>query len=799
MKSKVVPMSKSKFEYKNFAQKGKGVFLRVSSERAVFRAVGKWHKSRQGNIVVPIEILRGVFTDFEGKEYNSGTGNLVIPGDLEGEEKFMEALEAGKIIGILCDIEYDGYSVLYVLRKIKVLNPEDIEVFMSANSENTKNNEDNNSQAEAGEKQEWLNSTGKSDVFDASIKNTRSYREFASETKDFDASEKTEYNKPASKTSKKSVEKTHSSESIDDPLKLEIVSSDRKKVTIYFSACGEETKLEGEDAIVSTSYCFQIRYNDLIVECKPGKNDYICGQDPFSVAVRKIARLTSSHPSAKEILQSIESRLQTLKMKDEKRTKVYEYFAEKYPELWSEIKEKGIWYFIEKSDEYHIGDDDVKLLAFMSFKMLFTKKRKRIGVLVLGDIGAGKSHAIASIVYMIPEGYYYNVVDVTPKSVVYLGKNGSDYLRWRLLYLQEITNLRALKLLSMLMTAGRGGSLTVVDGEPVEIFLDYTPSVITSVVNLEEADSSQRKQILSRFIPVAILREKRDIERLRDKVYENENRENDEFNYDEQTKLGLLAWVTYTPKFAFVPKNIYDKLVSSLPFSRSISLRIASFATFALQILATLLNKKEVDEETLDLFKNYLLRKFVIASFGVSEVEIKLLKYLYENRAEKLKTSQVASGNSLDPSTVKELLMELVGYGLVEFEKPGSAYLWSITDDGFKLLAMLEEIKTDNVSDVIEVRENGKVVGAVNAKFFRDDDGGGANEDAVPGADGGVVQGGGGEADRIIEAYQFLKEHGWFLTTDLVAKFGVGVLEALKKKDLVTFNVVDGAEYVGAK
>jgi len=73
-------MSKSKFQYKNFAQKGKGLYLHVSSERAVFRAVGKWHKSRQGNIVVPIEILRGVFTDFEGKEYNSGTGNLVNTG-----------------------------------------------------------------------------------------------------------------------------------------------------------------------------------------------------------------------------------------------------------------------------------------------------------------------------------------------------------------------------------------------------------------------------------------------------------------------------------------------------------------------------------------------------------------------------------------------------------------------------------------------------------------------------------------------------------------------------------------------
>ena len=622
-----------------------------------------------------------------------------------------------------------------------------------------------NKPAKAGKKQEWLNYSGKSDAFDASEKNTRSYRELASETKDFVASEKTEYSKPATKASKKSVEKTHSSKSIDDPLKLEIVSSNRRKVTIYFSACGEETKLEGEDAIVSTSYCFQIRYNDLIVECKPGKNDYICGQDPFSVAVRKIARLTSSHPSTKEILESIESRLQTLKMKDEKRTKVYEYFAEKYPELWSEIKEKGIWYFIEKSEEYHLGDEDVKLLALMSFKMLFTKKRKRIGVLVLGDIGAGKSHAIESIVSMIPDGYYYNVVDVTPKSVVYLGRNGSDYLRWKLLYLQEITNLRALKLLSMLMTAGRGGSLTVVDGEPVDIFLDYAPSVITSVVNLEEADSSQRKQILSRFIPVAILREKKDIERLRDKVHENENREEDEFNYDEQTKLGLLAWVTYTPKFAFVPKNIYDKLVSSLPFSRTISLRIASFATFTLQILATLLNKKEVDEETLDLFKKYLLRKFVIASFGVSEVEIKLLKYLYENRAEKLKTSQVASDNSLDPSTVKELLMELVGYGLVEFEKPGSVYLWSITDDGIKLLGMLEE--TDIVSDVIEVRENGKVVGAVNAKFFRDDDGGGANEDTVPGKAEGMVRGNKEEDDRVIEAYTWLKKQGMSTLSEL--------------------------------
>ena len=557
-----------------------------------------------------------------------------------------------------------------------------------------------NSPDQTGEKQEWLKQTEKSAVPAVNIKtqnetNSESSRKPTAETKNPAVDGKFEFSKPTAGTAEKSIQKTHSSESLNDPQYLEIVSSDKRKIIVYFSVFGDELRFEGEDVIISTAYYFQIRYNDIMVECKPTRDGYFCGEDSLKNAIKKIARITNYHPSSKEILESIESRLQILKSKNEKRMKVHEYFAKAYPELWEKIKQKGIWYFIEKSEEYHVGDEDVKLLALMSFKMLFTKKRKRIGVLVLGDIGAGKSHAIESIVHMIPEGYYYNVVDVTPKSVVYLGRKGSDYLRWKLLYLQEITNLRALKLLSMLMTAGRGGSLTVVDGEPVEIFLDYAPSVITSVVNIEEADSSQRKQILSRFVPVAILREKKDIENLRDKVYENENREEDEFNYDEQTKLGLLAWVTYTPKFAFVPKDIYDELVSSLPFSRTVSLRITKFATFTLQILATLLNKKEVDEETLDLFKKYLLRKFVIASFGVSEVEIRLLKYLHEHRAEKLKTSQVASDNSLDTSTVKELLMELVGYGFVGFEKPGNVYIWSITEDGVKLLAMLEEEKEE--------------------------------------------------------------------------------------------------------
>ena len=46
------------------------------------------------------------------------------------------------------------------------------------------------------------------------------------------------------------------------------------------------------------------------------------------------------------------------------------------------------------------------------------------------------------------------------------------------------------------------------------------------------------------------------------------------------------------------------------------------------------------------------------------------------------------------------------------------------------------------------------------------------------------------------EAYDWLKKRGSALLSDFVSIFGADVLEALKRKDLVTFNFIDGAEYV---
>jgi len=61
----------------------------------------------------------------------------------------------------------------------------------------------------------------------------------------------------------------------------------------------------------------------------------------------------------------------------------------------------------------------------------------------------------------------------------------------------------------------------------------------------------------------------------------------------------------------------------------------------------------------------------------------------------------------------------------------------------------------------------------------------------VPGSDG--------ETNRVIEAYKFLKEHGSISTAELTEIFGNDIIEMLKAKDLVTFNIIDGVEYVNAK
>jgi len=95
--------------------------------------------------------------------------------------------------------------------------------------------------------------------------------------------------------------------------------------------------------------------------------------------------------------------------------------------------------------------------------------------------------------------------------------------------------------------------------------------------------------------------------------------------------------------------------------------------------------------------------------------------------------------------------------------------------------------------------DKGELVGAIDSKFRTDINAGDDRENAMRSNDGGRVSGGDDKNDRVIEAYKFLKERGSISTAELTEIFGDDIIEMLKAKDLVTFNIIDGVEYVIAK
>jgi len=127
-------MSKSKFNYKKFPPKDNKVFLRVSSERAVFKATGEWHRTKKGYVAVPIRILAGRFVDFEGKEREQGRGTLLLPGFFADDESLMDTLNDEKIIGVVC--EKNKKNGKYYFKMWAVIdNLEDVDEFMNDEEE----------------------------------------------------------------------------------------------------------------------------------------------------------------------------------------------------------------------------------------------------------------------------------------------------------------------------------------------------------------------------------------------------------------------------------------------------------------------------------------------------------------------------------------------------------------------------------------------------------------------------------------------------------------------------------------
>ncbi|AZG03911.1 hypothetical protein [Sulfolobus spindle-shaped virus] len=369
-----------------------------------------------------------------------------------------------------------------------------------------------------------------------------------------------------------------------------------------------------------------------------------------------------------------------------------EWVMEEFPEQWEELRKDPISWFLRQSEKWHIGDDEVKLLTLIAIKSAFYEGLPKIGVLVLGSAGAGKSSAVKSIVNMfsLKEGYgaVLWVSNLTRKALSYLAFNDNGkLLKNRCLFIVETIDIEAFKELSILMTEGRLANLTAKtgDGEIGTNYgtVDYPPSVVSTAVNIDYSND-QVTQIMSRFLTVALDLERGDTDKIYEKIAE---RGDNAFEYDPVTKYLAIAWMYYTPRSVKLPKEIAMKFKKVITEYNQYAFRVYDQGLKVMKIFASLLGKEVVDDEVYSLFSQKLLRYFLVSAVGLTSVELKALQ---ATSTEFEETKTIAMRLKVDTETAKAWLYNLSRKGLVDLDKDkANRNKWRRNEFGQKVLDLV--------------------------------------------------------------------------------------------------------------
>lgn len=438
-----------------------------------------------------------------------------------------------------------------------------------------------------------------------------------------------------------------------------------------------------------------------------------------------------------------------------------EWIMEQFPEQWEELKKDPIGWFLRQSEKWHIGDDEVKLLTLIAIKSAFYEGLPKIGVLVLGSAGAGKSSAVKSIVNMfsLKEGYgaVLWVSNLTRKALSYLAFNDNGkLLKNRCLFIVETIDIEAFKELSILMTEGRLANLTAKtgDGEIGTNYgtVDYPPSVVSTAVNIDYSND-QVTQIMSRFLTVALDLERGDTDKIYEKIAE---RGDTAFEYDAVTKYLAIAWMYYTPRSVKLPKEIAMKFKEVITEYNQYAFRVYDQGLKVMKIFASLLGKEVVDEEVYSLFSQKLLRYFLVSAVGLTSVELKALQ---ATSTEFEETKTIAMRLKVDTETAKAWLYNLMKKGLVDLDKDKSnKNRWKRNEFGQKVIDLI-------ISGYTEERDNGGLKFAGNmAEIYKE-----------------------------LKGKQFTLSEFYGILGEEIAK---KVLKWAEERGLVNHKMADGEEYV---
>jgi len=560
----------------------------------------------------------------------------------------------------------------------------------------------------------------------------------------------------------------------------------RRKVKIDVYRIGEEEKIEGDKVVRRAKLKFVIWYSGVVKECV----------DDCSEAISEVAKATDYKVPKKAISAKLaELREEYGKVEE---VPLIDYVKQKYPDRLAEIEKDPIVWIMSRTSEI-VGNERLKLLTFLSLvstRMERVMGMSRIHIMLVGGSGVGKSSTVKSVL-KYAEDIVIPSTRVTQNALGYLNVDTFD---GHVLFIEQIDK-QNMNYLRELMTEEK--ICTVVteketdeDGKERHVArqrcIEGQPAVITtSVVDTIDVD---KEQIFNRMLKVYVKTDSS----TEDMVWQSiMNRAKVEISPVDA--MVFKAWLSTRPSHAKIPEDVTNAVIDFMKklkeYTREPLNRTVEIARNLIIVTAIMRGRTEATLEDWQFVAENFQLDLLYNGLGLSERDVEIIEALPDDGG--LKSSEVADKLRVSKQYALSILKNLEKKGVVEGEKAdGKTYTWYLTPLGRRIKALVNNID----KDVIEVRDDkGEIVGAVDSKFRPDADRRGDRRDPVSGDDGNTVQRGDDETNRVIEAYKFLKERGPISTAELTEIFGDDIIEILKAKDLVTFNIIDGVEYVRAK
>ena len=566
----------------------------------------------------------------------------------------------------------------------------------------------------------------------------------------------------------------------------EIVESEdgRYKVKIDVSRIGEEEKIEGDKVVRRAKLKFEIWYRDVVKACV----------DNCSEAIAEVAKATDYKVSKK----AIKTKLAELREEYGKVEEVplVDYVRKKYADRLAELEKDPFAWILSHTKEI-VGNERLKLLTLLSVissRMKRVMGISRIHINIVGLTGAGKSSVVKSVLKFVDDNMKFDATRFTEKSLGYIEIDTFD---GKVVFLEQIDNQNVMYLREALSeekictyvtekVATEGGGEKHVSTKKC---IDGQPAFITTSVS--DRVDLEREQIANRMLNVYFkYTYSRDIVKS---ILERAESE-----VSDVDKMVFTVYLLTRPEMADVTPveseiiAFIDKLaeMTRAPVNRTVEI-----LRNLVRAVAIARGKTKADIDDFNFVMENFQLDILYNGLGLTERDVEFIEALPDEGG--LKTSEVADALKLSKQYALNVLKNLEKKGVVEDDKAdGKTFTWYLTALGRKIKALVDNID----KDVIEVRDDkGELVGVADAKFRPDTNAGNNRENAVPGNDRGGMQRGDGENNRVIEAYKFLKEHGPISTAELTEIFDDDIIEMLKAKDLVIFNIIDGVEYVNAK